>query len=249
MCPQEQTVAAGKVLVELVPIPPGEFLMGSDNPNFAEAPAHLVRIRSGFLLGKYLITQVQWLAVMDENPSAFRDSLDRPVDGVSWDRATEFCRRLSAQSGQHIHLPSEAEWEYACRAGTTSEFFFGHWGPFTDDVEVPREVRQALCDHAWFDLNSGDSTQPAGLKWPNPWGLYDMLGNVWEWCGDTWHSDFIGAPGDGSAWVDGAERQPRRCLRGGAWDMNAFRCRSPYRSFDHKELGTNRFGFRPAVDG
>jgi formylglycine-generating enzyme required for sulfatase activity len=106
-----------------------------------------------------------------------------------------------------------------------------------------------VCQYAWFDLNSGDGTRAVGLKRPNPWGLHDMLGNVWEWCADAWHEGYVGAPDDGGPWAEGAARQPRRCLRGGAWDMNAFRCRSPYRSYDHSELATNRFGFRVAVGG
>ena len=244
-----QAVTAGGAVVELVAVPPGEFLMGSENRYFSEAPALPVRIRRGFLLGRYPVTQAQWLAVMGDNPSAFRDPPDRPVDGVSWEQAAEFCRRLGNQSGYHIRLPSEAEWEYACRAGTPGEFFFGPWGPVLDDNEVPWEARQALCEYAWFDLNSADGTQPVGLKRPNPWGLHDMLGNVWEWCADVWHADYAGAPDDGSPWTQGEERQPRRCLRGGAWDMNAFRCRSPYRSYDHRDLATNRFGFRVAVGG
>src|SRR5262249_11702166 len=160
------------VLEELVAIPPGEFRMGSDNEFFSEAPAHPVRIRGGFLLGKYPVTQAQWLAVMGDNPSAFRDSPDHPVDTVSWDQAMGFCRRLSDQSGRRVRLPSEAEWEYACRAGTPGDFFTGCWGPFLDDGEVPWEARQALCEYAWFDLNSGAGTRPVGLKRPNLWGLH-----------------------------------------------------------------------------
>jgi formylglycine-generating enzyme required for sulfatase activity len=242
-----QAVVADNLVVELIPVLPGEFLMGSDNEFFSEAPAHRVKIASGFLLGKYPITQSEWLAVMGNNPSAFPDSLDRPVDSVNWQQAAEFCRRLSGQAGQCVRLPSEAEWEYACRAGTSSEFFFGSWGPILDDSEIPAEAKQLLGEHAWFDLNSADSTRPVGLKRPNPWGLHDMMGNVWEWCADTWHNDYVGAPNDGTPWRDGDEQQPRRCLRGGAWDMNAFRCRSSYRSYDHREMATNRFGFRVAV--
>lgn len=240
-------VAAGEV-VELLPVPPGEFRMGSDNELFSEAAVRVVHLRSGFLLGKYPVTQAQWQAVMGSNPSVFRDASDHPVDSVSWDQALEFCRYLSVQSGHRVRLPSEAEWEYACRAGTTGEFFFGPWGPFRDDSEIPSEARMALCDYAWFDLNSGARTHPVGLKRPNLWGLHDMLGNVWEWCADVWHNTYIDAPQDGSPRVEGDGQQPRRCLRGGAWDMNAFRCRSPYRSYDYRNLATNRFGFRVAVD-
>ena len=143
-------VAAGEV-VELLPVSPGEFRMGSDNELFSEAPVRVVHLRSGFLLGKYPVTQAQWQAVMGSNPSVFRDASDHPVDSVSWDQALEFCRYLSVQSGHRVRLPSEAEWEYACRAGTTGEFFFGPWGPFRDDSEIPSEARMALCDYAWFD--------------------------------------------------------------------------------------------------
>jgi formylglycine-generating enzyme required for sulfatase activity len=244
-----QAVTAGKARVELVPVLSGDFLMGSNNRFFSEAPPHPVKIRACFLLGRHAVTQGQWFAVMGDNPSAFRESPDHPVEGVSWDQAAEFCRRLGDRSGHRIRLPSEAEWEYACRAGTSAEFFFGPWGPFRDDSEVPWEARQALGEYAWFDLNSGGSTRPVGLKRPNPWGLYDMLGTVWEWCADVWHGSYVGAPDDGSPWLEGEERQPRRCLRGGAWDMNAFRCRSPYRSYDHRDLATSRIGFRVAVDG
>jgi eukaryotic-like serine/threonine-protein kinase len=241
-------LAAVTEVVELLLVPPGEFLMGSDNELFSEAPCHGVCFRSGFLLGKYPVTQAQWQAVMDCNPSAFRDAPDHPVDGVTWDQAVAFCRRLSTLSGQRVRLPSEAEWEYACRAGTTGEFFFGRWGPFADESEIPSEARLTLWDYAWFDQNSGGRTRPVGQKRPNPWGLHDMIGNIWEWCADVWHGDYVAAPQDGSPWLEGAGQQQRRCMRGGAWDMNAFRCRSTYRSFDHRELATDRFGFRVAVD-
>ena len=237
------------VAIELVAIPAGDFIMGSPNEAFSEAPPHRVRLRGRWFLGKYPVTQAQWLAVMGENPSAFPQSPNQPVDSVSWHQAMEFCRRLGLRSGNRVRLPSEAEWEYSCRAGSNGEFFFGSWGPFRDDSDVPADVRLALSEYAWFDLNSVDRTHPVGTKQPNPWGLYDMVGNVWEWCADVWHSGYIGAPQDGSAWLKDEERQPRRCLRGGAWNMDAFRCRSSYRSFDHGELATNRFGFRVAVDG
>ena len=122
------------------------------------------------------------MAVGDgENPSSFRNAPGLPVENVSWDQATAFCRRLSERSGRVVRLPSEAEWEYACRAGTPGEFFFGAWGPFQDDNEIPTEAREALCEYAWYDRNSRGRTWPVHLKRPNPWGLYDMLGNVWEW--------------------------------------------------------------------
>jgi formylglycine-generating enzyme required for sulfatase activity len=243
-----RVLAADRVAIELVEMPTGEFLMGSANEIFSEAPAHRVTLQSQFFLGKYPVTQAQWLAILGENPSAFRESLDQPVDSVSWHQAMEFCRCFGVLSGHRVRLPSEAEWEYACRAGTSGDFFFGSWGPFLDDSHVPLDARLALSEYAWFDLNSMDRTHPVGTKQPNPWGLYDMAGNVWEWCADAWHAGHIDAPQDGSAWVGDRGQQPRRCLRGGAWNMDAFRCRSSYRSFDHSELRTNRFGFRVAVD-
>jgi formylglycine-generating enzyme required for sulfatase activity len=243
-----RVLALGEVGVELVRVPAGAFRMGSDNELFCEAPAHTVTFRSGFWLGKCPVTQAQWQAFMGDNPAGFAGRPDNPVENVSWDQAAAFCRRLGEKTGQRVRLPSDAEWEYACRAHTAGDFFFGPWGPFGEDSEVPAEAVQALNDYAWFDLNSGGSTRPVGRKRPNPWGLHDLLGNVWEWCADVWHSDYVGAPGDGSAWVEGEERQPRRCVRGGAWDMNAFRCRSSYRSYDQREAATSRLGFRVAVD-
>jgi formylglycine-generating enzyme required for sulfatase activity len=222
--------------------------MGSVNRFFSETPAHPVRIRSGYWLGQYPVTRAQWRATMGGDPSAAGGAPDCPVDGVSWDRAREFCRRLGARARRTVRLPSEAEWEYACRAGTAGEFFCGPWGPCADDSEVPSEARRVLCEYAWFNLNSGGGTQPVGRLRPNPWGLYDILGNVWEWCADTWHADYSGAPDDGGAWAAGGDEEARRCLRGGAWDMNAFRLRSPYRSHDFRHLGTSRFGLRVVVD-
>src|SRR5262249_1408517 len=120
---QMQTLDAGKVTLELVGVPPGHFVMGSGNEYFSETPAHPVRIRGGFLLGKSPIMQGQWLGLMGDNPSAFRAGPDLPVDTVNWDQARAFCGKLSEQSGRHVRLPSEAEWEYACRGGRSGEFF------------------------------------------------------------------------------------------------------------------------------
>ncbi len=234
--------------IELRRIPAGSFQMGSGNALFSEAPLHDVTIGRDFLLGRFPVQQREWAAVMGDDPSAFRHAAGLPVESVSWDAAIEFCARLSAQSGRSVRLPSEAEWEYACRAGTATEYFFGAWGPMTDETEVPAEARTALDDYAWYELNSLDRTAPVGLKRPNPWGLHDMIGTVWEWCADVWHSAYTGAPADGKPYLDGADTQPRRCLRGGAWSMDAFRCRSSYRSFDHRQLGTSKFGLRIAVD-
>jgi formylglycine-generating enzyme required for sulfatase activity len=176
------SIVTGQTIVELVFIPPGEFLMGSSNMLFSESPAHRAMIRAGFYLGTYPVTQAQWTAVKESNPSHFATCADRPVDSISWEDATSFCQMLTDRCGRRIRLPSEAEWEYACRAGSAGEFFFGQAGPFIDDSEISSAIRMELTEYAWFDLNSGDNTQPVGRKRPNPWGLHDIVGNVWEWC-------------------------------------------------------------------
>ena len=209
------------------------FKMGSTRGLPLECPVHTVRITRRFLLGKFPVTQGQWNAVMPLNRSVFSGD-DLPADIVTWDDAKAFCAKLATTSGWEVRLPSEAEWEYACRAGTENEFFFG------DD-------ESKLCDYAWYDLNSHVRTHPVGMKKPNNWGLCDMVGNVWEWCEDVWHSDYEGAPRDGSPWLENATEQPRRCLRGGAWNYDACRCRSAYRSREWKHFATDHFGFRIAA--
>jgi formylglycine-generating enzyme required for sulfatase activity len=243
-----QIVAPTGVVVDLIRVPAGDFRMGSENYLFSEAPAHPVKLSTGFLLGKFPVTQSQWQAVMGHNPSTFHGLPNHPVETVTWDQAADFCERLGAHCGHPLRLPSEAEWEYACRAGTTDDFFFEPAGPFLDNSEIPSQLRQTLCHYAWFDLNGSGRTHAVGGKRPNPWRVHDMIGNVWEWCADVWHDDYHGAPQDGRPWLDGHEHQPRRCVRGGAWDMDAFRCRSAYRSFDHRLMATSRLGFRLAMD-
>jgi formylglycine-generating enzyme required for sulfatase activity len=221
--------------IELVRLPGGEFEMGSTRGLPLELPVHRVVIANPFLLGKFPVTQGQWTAVMGTNPSLFTGEARLPVESVSWEDAKQCCARLGGLIGRRVRLPTEAEWEYACRARSTSEFFFG------DD-------ERCVGDYAWYDVNSSEHTHPVGLKSPNPWGLFDVIGNVWEWCEDVWHADYTGAPTVGKAWMDGESRRPRRVLRGAAWDMDAFRCRSAYRSFDGKQLGTSRFGMRIVVE-
>ena len=228
--------------IPFVALPGGSFMMGSANDLYGETPAHPVRV-APYRLSMTPVTRGQWRAVMGNDPSRLPGTADHPVDSISWDDATAFCDRLGG-----VRLPSEAEWEYACRAGTTDDFFFGAGGPYLDETDIALSVARKLDAYAWFAGNSGGGTHPVSLKAPNPFGLYDMIGQLWEWCADPWHRDYDGAPETAAVWSEGADDQPRRVLRGGAWDMNAFRCRSPYRSHDHRALATDRFGFRLAAD-
>lgn len=234
--------------IECLLVPAGRFPMGSANEQYSEAPIHAVAISRPFYLGRLPVTQRQWASLRSGNPSAFPLSPDHPVDSVSWLDAVRFCELASAHTGRSVRLPSEAEWEYASRAASQSEFFFSQEGPFADEASIPARLRRKLRDYAWFDENSRDTTHAVGLRRPNAWGLGDMIGNVWEWCADYWHNHYDGAPGDGRPWLEPRPTRPLRCLRGGAWDMNAFRCRSCYRSWDAEDLRTNRFGFRVCVD-
>jgi formylglycine-generating enzyme required for sulfatase activity len=215
-----ENIAAG-----MVKIPGGEFQMGcspGDGQCYDdEKPPHRVRIKP-FRMGKYEVTQAQWQAVMGENPSRFQGD-DRPVEQVSWDDIQAFLRRLNAgNSGKPYRLPSEAEWEYAARAGTTTPYWWGK-----DLGKGNANCRE--CGSQW----SGKETAPVGSFKPNPFGLYDTAGNVWEWVQDRWHNDYTGAPTDGSAWESGNDA--RRGLRGGSWGTSAGDLR-----------GSNRDGFGPA---
>jgi len=231
----------GGVKLTLREIPDGSFLMGSPagrGEKYAR-PRHEVTISRPFFMGIYPVTQAQYEAVMGDNPSRFKGARN-PVENVSWNHAVEFCSRLSKRAGKDVRLPSEAEWEYACRAGTETAYWFG------DD-------EGQLAGHAWFKSNSGGRTHPPGVRSANrnPFGLYDMHGNVWEWCQDNWHDNYDGAPEDGSAWED--EPVGPRVLRGGAWDSDPRNCRSAYRLWCPPDGRHDSIGFRvlcslPGVD-
>jgi|ERR1041384_412240 formylglycine-generating enzyme required for sulfatase activity len=192
--------------LELVWIAPGTFIMGSENGEPDEKPAHRVTISKGFYLGKYEVTQAQWRKLMGDEPSHFKGD-DLPVEQVSWARVVAFIAKLNAQNDGYTYmLPSEAQWEYAARAGTD--------GDYAGDLDAM----------AWYDHNSEHHTHPVGRKQPNAFGLFDMHGNVFEWCEDWYHETYAGAPTDGSAWLSGVEKH--RVLRGGTWGNNASFCRS-----------------------
>ena len=208
--PVERTLDLGDgVTMEFVLIPAGVFLMGS-TPDEAghhgdEGPLRLVRITPPFYMGQHEVTQAQWQAVMGTNWSRFKGDDRRPVERVAWNDCQEFCRKLTQRlsDGRTVRLPSEAEWEYACRAGSPAAYSFGN-------------DRSRLGTYAWYEGNSDMKTHPVGRKRPNAWGLYDMHGNVWEWCADAYHHSYDGAPTDGKARTGSDMDCP--VIRGGSWN-------------------------------
>jgi formylglycine-generating enzyme required for sulfatase activity len=175
------------------------------------------------------VTQAQYEAVMGTNPSHFKGATN-PVEEVTWNDATEFCKKLSEKTRQAVRLPTEAEWEYACRAGGNTGFSFG-------------DADDRLGDYAWYRANSGDTTHPVAQKKPNAWGLYDMHGNVWEWCAD-WYGDYPkGAVTD----PQGPAAGTARVLRGGGWSSDPTYCRSALRRGSSPGRRSGDFGFRVVV--
>jgi formylglycine-generating enzyme required for sulfatase activity len=268
--PKELTFDLGKgIKLEMVLIPAGEFMMGSpDSDKDArddEKPQHRVRITKPFYLGKYLVTQEQWRAVMGSNPSRFRGP-NNPVEMVGWDECENFLKKLNAKIGNQggkFLLPTEAQWEYACRAGSKTKYCFGddetQLGDYawwcknsysnTHPVDEKKPKAQGLFDvlgNPWYSsVDSPNKTQPVGLKKPNAWGLYDMHGNVWEMCQD-WHEDgyYKDSPVDDPT---GPIKGSQRVHRGGSWNSNAFFCRSAVRNeIGWADLGGD-VGFRAAL--
>lgn len=208
------TTVTNSIGMEFVLIPAGEFMMGSRNGLSNEEPGHRVQISQPFYLGKYEVTQGQWEAMMGSNPSDFKGDPNRPVETVSWDGAQAFIQKLNEQERVTTYrLPTEAEWEYAARAGSTTAYSFG------DD---PMQLRE----YAWYHNNSNNTTHPVGQLKPNAWGLYDMHGNVWEWAQD-WYGDYPSEPvTDPTGPTKGADR----VLRGGSWYDDARGCRATIRN-------------------
>jgi len=192
-------------------IPAGRFMMGYGRYRY-EKPVHEVTIREPFYIGVYPVTQGQYTSVIGANPSRFEGD-DRPVENVSWDDALAFCRELSSLSDRSVKLPSEAQWEYACRAGSTGKYSFG-------------DSESDLDSYGWYEANSGGETHPVGQKRPNAWGLYDMHGNVWEWCEDHWHDNYDNAPEEDVPW-DGPDEA--RVFRGGCCFFDGWNVRSSRR--------------------
>lgn len=224
--------------IEFAWCPPGSFVMGrvpgEVDSNPWEGPQHTVTFAQGFWISKYEITQRQWQAIMGNNPSyanSWRTG-NRPVEQVSWDDAQEFVAEANAlRPSNNYALPSEAQWEYACRAGTATRFY---WGDDPGAALMP--------GYAWVPANSGEDSHDVGQKLPNAWGIHDMAGNVWEWVADYTHNDYTGAPTDGAAWLADPVNG-NRGVRGGSF-YNAGGCRSAYRGFIEPESRFADFGIR-----
>ncbi len=205
----------------MVYIPAGEFMMGSDEYK-REQPIHQVTINQPFYLSKYPITQAQWTAIMGNNPSNFKGE-KRPVESVSWNDAVKFCEKLSNLTKQTYRLPSEAEWEYACRAGTTTPFYFGE----TITTDLANYDGNSTYGSGPKGKYRGETTE-VGIFPPNAFGLYDMHGNVYEWCADNWHDNYENAPTDSSVWKN---TNKNRVLRGGSWYYFPVNTRAAFRNW------------------
>jgi formylglycine-generating enzyme required for sulfatase activity len=236
--------------LEMLAIPSGTFLMGApegepesrDN----ERPQHEVTVPA-FFMGRYPVTQAQWRVVagypvvernLNPDPSDFQGN-DLPVEQISWLDAIEFCQRLSNQTGQLYRLPSEAEWEYACRAGTQTPFYFGE--------TLTPELANYDGNHTYNDGPKGvyrESTTPVGTFPANAWGLCDMHANVWEWCQDDWHNNYESRSEDVYAWLDESSTNNRKVLRGGSWNNSPRNCRSVVRYGDITDICPRNFSFR-----
>jgi formylglycine-generating enzyme required for sulfatase activity len=235
--------------LEMVAIPSGQFMRGSpesEHDRFpAESPQYQVTIQP-FFIGKYPVTQAQWRVIahtrqieqeLNPDPSDFKGD-NRPVETVSREEAVEFCQRLSRQTGRDYRLPTEAEWEYACRAETITPFYFGK--------TITGELANYVCDNTYLQerkVNSKGETTAVGILLPNVFGLYDLHGNVWEWCLDHWHDNYKDAPTDGSAWLSDNDNAGY-LVRGGSWRNYPHYCRAAARLNTIPDFRFNHFGFR-----
>ncbi len=235
------------VILEMIYIPGGTFMMGSpeneEGRRDKESPQHQVTLQP-FYMSKYLITQSQYKAIMGKNPSYFKGG-KRPVECVSWYDAAEFCQKLSQETGKNYELPSESQWEYVCRAGTTTPFYFGE--------TITSELVNFNGNYTYADAPKGkfrEQTTDVGSFPPNAFGLYDMHGNVWEWCADDWHKNYKGAPSDGTAWLENEEKEHYTVLRGGSWLGIPTLCRSAFRNnYNRRDDHDYFIGFRVVCDG
>ncbi len=228
--------AVRKLESDMVRVAGGAFTMGCQSGRDTECentelPSHKVRIRN-FSIGRFEVTQAQWQAVMGINPSYYGNCKNCPVENISWLAIKRFLVMLNTMTGKHYRLPTEAEWEYAARGGKRS-------------LGYPYSGSQLIDEVAWYGGNSGGTTHAIGGKKPNELGLYDMTGNVQEWCEDDWHPYYQGAPTNSSAWVD-RPRASLRVVRGGGWLHTAMGCRVSGRK---AAMPPNRssFGFRLAL--
>jgi formylglycine-generating enzyme required for sulfatase activity len=254
----DEALGEGVLPLRMMQIPAGTFLMGSPKDELerqeSEGPQNEVTL-SRFFMGKYPITQAQWRVMaalpqvereLKADPSHFKGDL-HPVESVSWYDAVEFCDRLTILTNRQYRLPTEAEWEYACRAGTTTPFHFGK----TITTELANYRGTDNEEYKWSgsygDGPKGEhreETTPVNqFEGANAFGLCDMHGNVWEWCQDHWHSSYKGAPTDGSAWIEGGSSE-RRILRGGSWNFSPRYCRSACRDDDGPGVDYYYLGFR-----
>lgn len=239
--------------LSMVHIPAGKFAMGASSQekysSNRERPVHQVKVKD-FFIGEYPITQIQWHHVaklpqvnrqLKSKPSHFKGN-NRPVESISWLEATEFCDRLSAHTGKKYRLPTEAEWEYACRGNTITPFAYGE------------TLTSKLADYASTYAYASEAgiayrqeTTEVGSFLPNAFGLYDLHGNVREWCADPWHESYHGAPSNSRIWQKGGN-QSWRTLRGGSWANKPSHCRSAHRSGYPEDLLNRVIGFRVAMD-
>lgn len=228
----EMTIDLGDgVSMDFVYIKPGEYQMGSNDSEEDEYPKHTVKITKPFYMSKYEVTQEQWEKVTGYNNSIFKDEKN-PVENVSYTECKEFLNKLSFLTKKEYSLPTEAQWEYACRAGTDTTWYFG-------DNEKDAD------EYAWITSNSGQVTHNVGTKKPNEWGLYDMYGNVQEWCSD-WYEDHYSAQNELNP--SGPKKGESRVIRGGAWGDAATSARSSYRNVNGEDGKNDGTGMRCVIN-